>query len=151
LALNRTISRTQISALFYVFAALDAATFILNFNWFFPPSFLLMSESFFYLMVIVFVFSLPISGYFNIQHKQIALWIYYFHFPIRLATTQFSFSFIIQIDRSQLGSGPVYSNLFYLFIFLEVLRLVATIFLHRQLRRPEATSPEDRSDILDLE
>ncbi|MCG8575910.1 MAG: hypothetical protein MI810_13565 [Flavobacteriales bacterium] len=147
---KRIISKRQIAALFYVFAALDAATFILNFNWFFPPSFMLMVERPFYLMVILFIFSLPLSGYLFVQQKKIAVYFYYIHFPIRLITGFFSFSFVLEIDSSQLGVGAVYTNLVYLFLFLECLRLLATVYLHRQLRKPSISEKLPGEDILDL-
>ena len=131
------ISKTNL--ILVVFGGLDALTFLLNM----PRIFRTLSSIFFPASYPVFYllsglwlalnFSYVLSAYGFIKGKGWAFVLYYCQFPLRLSFCSGSLGFLYRINILLGSPAPYY--IFGLAILLgEVIRLVATVVLHRRLR-----------------
>ena len=113
------------------FGVLDLITMVDNYsyaqNYFARVGFELLIVTF----VLLYV-SLVISGILLIMKKKAGIWISYVQFPIRMMFMILSFDFLLKINHLLNLGSAVYDVMMWLFMALEVARLVITIQIHRR-------------------
>jgi hypothetical protein len=87
-----------------------------------------------WLVRLIIIASFAFSAIFFMLRRKEALVLYYIQFPLRLLFMMLSFGFIIELFGGVFGSSTYWTAITIVF-GLEVLRLVYTIVIHRQLNR----------------
>jgi hypothetical protein len=81
--------------------------------------------------LLIFI-SLIFSSYFLIRQNKLGLWLTYLQFPLRLLFMVLSFGFLVVVVKFFEEGEMVYEILMWGLLGLEIIRLIATIQIHRK-------------------